>query len=236
MNLASPPCDAFFADAQHHVEQPPELSSRVLGRAESAAGKRACSATGSLQGDTYERSSKHWGGQGATLRSQDRGSFPFVESQNQLFLPKYPNETIGEYGDRLGQYITHLGAQERYQDPVAAAELDQEVEKWLIQPFEIMIKDEKANLQQRQERMSASCARVSALIDSCEAMITQAVSGFESSIGGVSKFVPRPVQSAERRKQPEDVIGEGEAALTGMQRMVEHIVQRASITSVVKQA
>jgi hypothetical protein len=128
------------------------------------------------------------------------------------------------------QYITYLEAQAKYQDPESAAELDQEIEKRLIQPYGVMINDEKKNLQQRQERLSASCARVSALMDNCEALITQAVSGFDNTIGGVSKFVLRPAQPAERRRQPEDVIREGEEVLTGMQNMVEHI------TLVVKQA
>jgi hypothetical protein len=89
-----------------------------------------------------------------------------------------------------------------------------------------MIEGEKRNLQQRQERLSASCARVSALMENCEVMITQAVSGLDTTIGGVSKFGARPVQSAERRHQPEDVIREGEEALTSMQSMVANITLR----------
>ena len=89
------------------------------------------------------------------------------------------------------QYITHLEAQERYQGSHAAAELDHDVERWLLQPFKLMIKEAKENLQQQQERVAASCARVSALMDNCKASALQAVSVLNNTIGGGSnsKFI-----------------------------------------------
>ena len=219
------PCAVICTDAKQRAES--------FGNADSAAGRGGTvlqePKMASQQGDAGDPSCKgNSGGRDCTFMSQKVGSNPRVERRNQLSFPRHPKEAIGEYGDRLVQYITHLEAQEK--DPESAAELDQEIEKWLIQPYRIMIEGEKRNLQQRQERLSASCARVSALMDKCEAMITQAVSGFDTTIGGVSKFGPRPVQSAERRHQPEDVISEGEESLTSMQSMV------ANITLWVKQA
>jgi hypothetical protein len=139
----------------------------------------------------------------------------------------------------LVQYITHLEAQERYQGSHAAAELEHDVERWLLQPFKLMIKEAKENLQQQQERVAASCARVSALMDNCEAMTLQAVSVLDNTIGGGlnAKIISRTVhQSAERRQKPEDVIREGEEILTGMKSMVEQVAQRVNYTLEEKQA
>jgi hypothetical protein len=102
-----------------------------------------------------------------------------------------------------------------------------------------MIKEAKENLQQQQERVAASCARVSALMDNCEAMTLQAVSVLDNTIGGGlnAKIISRTVhQSAERRQKPEDVIREGEEILTGMKSMVEQVAQRVNYTLEEKQA
>jgi hypothetical protein len=102
-----------------------------------------------------------------------------------------------------------------------------------------MIKEAKDNLQQQEERVAASCARVSALMDNCEAMTLQAVSVFNDTIGGGSnsKVIARTVhQSAERRHQPEDVIRQGEEALSGIKTTLEQIAQSANSTLLAKQA